>query len=568
MSVNITRTPWIENYYVGDGLETLFGTKMASAFSKCPTPTEVRNIKQLTVSQQTITNQDDYTRAVSSSVTASASILSWGLSGETKNSFNYAREINSNTTHFVINNYYVKDETVFSREQLDALVFSDAALDLLKNKKFGEFKTQYGDSYIVGYATGGNYNGDICIESYKDKNTTDMQAQLSASFSNVAFKADGAVDFTNKLSTFASNYKTTVTIQGTGIALKTVNIGDINKMCEDAGNLEKLGDSRLYAIVASYDDLPQFKSVVPAKPKVDLQPNVRPEFVKKMNELYFDVQYAINSKKYYTDYFNKMIKDSVGNITAISQLTVIMSQISTAKTKFEALTLKNVQNISNNPKTNKKWQAIISVKPIIDSLETLPASVGIHKIGTDKQRETLLAKTKLLDSYNAAGWDKSPSQYIKTITTDLLVDSNPVIAFYCEYFTRINDHMSEPVPKGSFPQLWETNDVKVSVPTSSMMQSLDEIYISDAEKAAVKIHIDELQKENDVESLTVPWSVGQSIWLYTWIRRCVPSASCIYFVNLCWLLNTINDSKRFFWKSPDPLITKFCAAAKFIYKLE
>eukprot|EP01133_Synstelium_polycarpum_P012119 gene12119-14178_t len=567
MSVNITRSPWIENYYVGDGLETLFGKKMASAFAKCPTPTEIRPIKQLKISQQTVTNQDDYTRALNANVTASASILGWGLSGETKNSFTYGREINTNTTHFLINNCFIKNETVFTREQLDDLVFAPAALKLLKEKKFDEFKSQYGDSYIVGYATGGFYNGDICIESYKDKYTTDMQAQLSASFSNVAFKADGATDFTNKLTTYSSNYKITVTIQGTGIALKQISIGDINK---NAGNIESLGDTRLYAIVASYDDLPQFKEVVPATPKVDLQPKVKQDVAKAMNELYFDVQYAVNSKKYFSEYFSKMIKNSAELTAANTKLNNIVTKIGKFMNQFDTLTVDIVESISLDPKANKKWQSILEVKPVMASLYDLPATVGIVKIGTAKEREILLAKARLLNQYNTSGWDKSPSQYVITIVTNLKVDTNPLIDFYCEYFTRTNTHMGVPIAPGQRPDTWSTNDERITTPTSSMIQSLDEIYITNTERAAVKVHIDELQKENDVNTATSPWNGGQSGWLNSWIRRCSPSISCGFFMNLVWFMNTINDTKQWQWstKGPDALIAKFCLAAKFIYKMK
>eukprot|EP01133_Synstelium_polycarpum_P005690 gene5690-6574_t len=373
-TANITRVPWVENYYVGDGVSSLFSTRKASAFTSCPTPKEERSINDLKVSQQTIISQQDYSQALSTSVTASASVLCWKVGAETSASFALDRDINANATHFMINNYLIKSEHVFKREQLDKLTFSPLALTMLKEQKYDEFKEMFGDSFIVGYGTGGNYNADICIESSADRNTTDMQTSLSASFSGVAFTVNGAVDFSNKLSSYSSNYKITVTIQGTGIALKTIAIGDINQMVKDAGSLESLGDARLYAIISSYDDLPQFKAAV-AGAKVDIQPKVRPEFAANMNDLYHSLVYAIKSKQSFIDLFTLKITNPASLASAKTKLNDIISQLQECKKLFGQLTIKNIENMSASPSTNKKWQSIVRARPLFKELEALPQSV-------------------------------------------------------------------------------------------------------------------------------------------------------------------------------------------------
>eukprot|EP01133_Synstelium_polycarpum_P000226 gene226-276_t len=563
----ITKIPWVDNYYVGDGMQTLFGVRKASAFTSCPTPTEIRNIKSLKVSQSTIMNQDDYTRALTSTVTASASVASWGVSGETKNSFNYDRVINQNTTHFLINNYYIKSETVFKREQLDALTFSPTALNLIKAKQFDKFVETYGDSFLIGYALGGTYKGDISLTSYSDKNIKDMQASLSAAFSGVTFTASGGVDFTNKLTTFSSQFSINVVVEGTGIALKNIAIGDVSKMIADAGNLEGLGDARLYAILSSYDDLPQFKAAVAAAP-VDLQPKVRPQFVTTMNTQYYDLQYAINSQETFKNIFAKNITDSYALTTANNKLTTIIGQLKDYIALFDVLTVKNCENMSAAPATNAKWQNIIKCRPIIAQLDTIANDVGIRKFGTDKQRKLLGDKINLIISYNNNGWDQSPSQAMQTIINDLRADTNAVIDFTTICLESENGAKNQILYDNGPPSpSWSKNDNYVKLCYDNAYASFAEVFISDAERTAVKNHIDQLWTENEVNSGPSPWNIGQSTWLNQWIRRCVASTTCNYFLNCLWWLNSINDIKQFNWQSPDPVIRKFCLVAKYIYNI-
>eukprot|EP01133_Synstelium_polycarpum_P007555 gene7555-8840_t len=564
MTSNITKTPWITNYYVCDGLSTLFGTKKASAFASGKTPAEVRSVKSLKVSQETITTQEDYTRALSSSVTASASVLAWGVSGETKNSFANDRNIGSNTLHFLIRNYFIKEETVLSREQIDGLAFSPAALKLIKEKKFDEFKEAYGDSFITGYGAGGNYNGVISIQTFIDKTTTDMQASLSSSFEKVSFTANGAVDFTNKLNSYSATSKITVTVQGTGIALKTIAIGDINKMVADAGNLESLGASRLYAVVMSYDDLPQFKTATAAAP-VDLQPKVKPTFAATMNELFYEVCYGINSKQTKLDYYTKMITDPGALASAKTKLNAVIVKLQNYKQLFEVLTVKDVENMSANPAANAKWVNILKVNGVLGELRNLTKNVGIVGFGTPQERALLKAKMDLLNQNNAAGWDASPSERMKSIINDMRADPNPLIDFYTEYLQRTNDTINEVWDDIGWPRGWRTNDDFVNYATQNMALSFSMYFISDAERTAVKVHLDELNAKNELKE----WQKGDQ-WITNWVNRATASASCAYFVNLCWQFKAINDNCVFYWwgRYPEPIITKLVLAGKFIYDIK
>eukprot|EP01133_Synstelium_polycarpum_P007556 gene7556-8842_t len=542
---NITKTPWITNYYVCDGLSTLFGTKKASAFTSGKTPAEVRSIKSLKVSQETITTQEDYTRAQASTVTASASVLAWGVSGETKNSFSNDRNIGSNALYFLIRNYFIKEETVLSREQLDSLTFSPAALKLIKEKKFEEFKEAYGDSFITGYGAGGNYNGVISIQTFLDKTTTDMQANLSTSFDKVSFTAN-------------------VTVQGTGVALKTIAIGDINKMVADAGNLESLGASRLYAVVMSYDDLPQFKTATTNVP-VELQLKVKPTISATMNELFYQVCYGINSKQTKLDYYTKMITDPGALASAKTKLNAVIVKLQNYKQLFEELTLKDVESISANPAANAKWVNILKVNGVLGDLRNLTKVVGITSFGTSQERALLKAKMDLLNQNNAAGWDASPSERMKSIINDMRADPNPLIDFYTEYLQRTNDTINEVNDDIGWPRGWHTNDEYVKYATESMVLSFPTYFISDAERTAVKVHLDELNTKNELKE----WKKGDQ-WITNWVNRATASASCAYFVKLCWQFKEINDNCVFYWwgRYPEPIIAKLVLAGKFIYDIK
>ncbi|GAM24601.1 hypothetical protein SAMD00019534_077760 [Acytostelium subglobosum LB1] len=567
MSLKITKIPWVQNFYVGDGIETFFGNKRASAFASAPTPTEVRTVKTFKANKSEVKNITDYTNALTVGVEASGGIAAWGASFETKNSFFNERNINTNTVHFMVQNYYIKDETMFKREQLDALVFSPTALTMIKNKQWIQFKKNYGDSFVVGYVQGGYYFADVAISSYTAAETTDISAKASTSWTATAFTADGGVNFQNTISSLAETHSVQCYVSGTGVGMKTISIGDIAKMIEDAGKLEDMGNARIYAILMSYDDLPQWKNAVPVGTTVDIQPKITAAFAKKLNERYLKIKYYINQESALNSTLKQLITDSDVLAAAQTNLNTAISTLRNFDQKFENLTTSQCENMSAaNAAGTKLWNDLKTSETTITSIVNFLVNNGVKQIGTNAERATFITKINLLETYNKTSKWASPSPVITQIIADLRATAmNPLMTYFCLILEQKNRCVNE-IGEGG-PDLWDTPSEWITYLINSFRSTFALCYFSEAERQAMKVHLDQLQVENDVNSASSPWN-NPSTWLDNWIARSkVSSSLACYGENLAWFFSWHNQNKRQMWFDPDPVIAGYVKAIKFIYNL-
>jgi hypothetical protein len=160
-------------------------------------------------------------------VSARAS-LKYGLvaSGSLKTSFLSEFKQNSFSVYVVVQTIVSNKQTLLD---LSKVKFKDAAAKLFTSDS-QSFTQQYGDSFVYGLITGGEFLGILQIESSSASEFREVKAKLSGKGSYGLFSGSASVNFEQSLQSITSEYSMKATILqqgGTGLAAKSVTSGDL-----------------------------------------------------------------------------------------------------------------------------------------------------------------------------------------------------------------------------------------------------------------------------------------------------------------------------------------------------
>ena len=97
---------------------------------------------------------------------------------------------------------------------LSKIKLKDSAVDLYSQGS--NFVEQYGDSFVYGLVTGGDFLGILEIESSSAQEFKDKKASLSGKINSGLYKASASVDFQQTLNSITSEYQMKATIMRQG----------------------------------------------------------------------------------------------------------------------------------------------------------------------------------------------------------------------------------------------------------------------------------------------------------------------------------------------------------------
>src|SRR5260221_2706266 len=137
-----------------------------------------------------ITDVSTFHKALGVEVTADGSYA--GFSANAKVSYADTHNINSHSTYLLIH-VEVKDAFL----SMDEPVFNDDSMELLRNQNLDRFRERFGDVFIVGIGTGGEYFAVYEISGTDENEKESLAVDVNASFTGVLASADLGVHVKN-----------------------------------------------------------------------------------------------------------------------------------------------------------------------------------------------------------------------------------------------------------------------------------------------------------------------------------------------------------------------------------
>lgn len=170
-----TEIPFVDGMKVGLGYDVLSGaaTKSTAVEGTSLTAPAQAGGQTVTTTLQIVQESTTLQQTLGISVDASAG----NLVGDASAKFKFASDIAVNSFSL----YVVVGVEVFNATQtLDTPVLSQAASDLLRDGNQARFRDRFGDRFILGIKTGGEYFAVYKVESSSDVERTSVAAEIHA----------------------------------------------------------------------------------------------------------------------------------------------------------------------------------------------------------------------------------------------------------------------------------------------------------------------------------------------------------------------------------------------------
>mmetsp|Transcript_34265 Transcript_34265/g.55449 ORF Transcript_34265/g.55449 Transcript_34265/m.55449 type:complete len:473 (+) Transcript_34265:2050-3468(+) len=212
-----------------------------------------------------VTDSQEFSDAVSNIATLSGSY--GGLSGSL--SVDFARSTNQKMFHthaFVgvfMEDYVVQVPLVY----VNQLKLVDEAKNLLKKgntpaERLENFSKVYGDSFIVGYVTGGQFVADLDYATSSSAEQSALKAELTVSYKNAFLEVGVSAGF--KKDTQSSEAKTSCTVMITSMGFPTdeaMVVVDLASLIAAVGTFTEYdGSAKCHAVLYKYANLPAVRN--------------------------------------------------------------------------------------------------------------------------------------------------------------------------------------------------------------------------------------------------------------------------------------------------------------------
>jgi hypothetical protein len=182
---------FVDGMKPGHGINLLTGDfSPASAVRGTVTPIEFGQGQNVTSEITRIDDVSSFHKALGVEVTADGSYM--GFSANAKVSYADDHNINSHSTYLLIH-VEVKNSFV----SMDDPVLSDDAIELLRNSQQDRFRERFGDVFITGVGTGGEYFAVYEILGTDESEKESVAVQVNASFNGLLASADLGVNVKN-----------------------------------------------------------------------------------------------------------------------------------------------------------------------------------------------------------------------------------------------------------------------------------------------------------------------------------------------------------------------------------
>jgi hypothetical protein len=190
-TTNMQQIVFIDGMKPGHGINLLTGDlSPAVAVRGTITPIEFGQGQNVTSEITRIDDVSSFHKALGVEVTADGSYM--GFSANAKVSYADTHNLNSHSTYLLI---HVEVKNAFV--SMDDPVLSDDAIELLRNSQQDRFRERFGDVFITGVGTGGEYFAMYEISGTDESEKESVEVQVNASYNGLLASADLGVSVKN-----------------------------------------------------------------------------------------------------------------------------------------------------------------------------------------------------------------------------------------------------------------------------------------------------------------------------------------------------------------------------------
>lgn len=281
-------------------------------------------------------------------VSAKAS-LKYGITakGSARTSFSSSFKENSFTNYVIVQVNVTNNQTLLD---LSKIQFKPEAANLYASDP-KSFIQQYGDSFVYGLITGGEFIGVLEVESASASELRDVKAALSGKASYGLYSGNAKVSFEESISKITSSYQMKATIyrQGSGGVLASITPEQLVKEALDfPAKISERGFPRSVLIIP-YNHIPHIENVPldvsQQAAHLDRLGGLHKRFIKYQNDLMF----AMDHQKHFVgidvdqieDHYNK-INDQLNIINKSAESCFKDSSACTTIPNIDLSLLKNI----------------------------------------------------------------------------------------------------------------------------------------------------------------------------------------------------------------------------------
>ena len=194
--------------------------------------------------------------------------------------------------------------------------FTPDAEELLRLGEMERFRQRFGDRFISGWATGGEFFGSVRIESESEEKQTEIALQIKASFGRM-FSASGGFD-KDTASKISKESLEIFVMQTGGNIVPVFNLQELHNTAVKAAQDIRQGKGVPFSVVLeSYDELK-----LPRDNISFIQQQHAKEVIRKLGEHYNallelqnDIDYVLRNQNFFEKFDEKKLNDANQKLT-------------------------------------------------------------------------------------------------------------------------------------------------------------------------------------------------------------------------------------------------------------
>lgn len=205
------KIPFVEGTKVGLGFDLLTGlpTSNLAVVGPSITPPQKGGGQTVTTTFRLVQEVDSLHEALGLSAAVSGGYA--GFSGTAKMQFAHDCAVTQYCLYVVL-----AVEVINSCESIDLPALTPDAVELLRAADVTRFRERFGNRYISGLKTGGEYYAVYRVQSFDEAERTSVAAQISASFHNPVLSASLNIDIANSKSSSVNELDVNVFVYSAG----------------------------------------------------------------------------------------------------------------------------------------------------------------------------------------------------------------------------------------------------------------------------------------------------------------------------------------------------------------